>query len=155
MPRSPSRATSSWSRSLATVDVLARTGPVRVTLVAVGDSPVITLVNAILLAAMKKHATDIAIYATDGTDCTVEFTIDGAVHEEMRPERRLLAPIVRRLAIMASLPTYPRGMGAEGTIHLIVGDDRHAYFALYVEGHGDDMAARIRILPDDAPASVA
>jgi hypothetical protein len=47
-------------------------------------------------------------------------------------------------------------MGAEGTIHLIVGDDRHAYFALYVEGHGEDMAASLRPLaPDDAPASVA
>jgi type II secretory ATPase GspE/PulE/Tfp pilus assembly ATPase PilB-like protein len=122
----------------------------------VGDSPIVTLVNAILLAAMKKHATDVAIYATSDADCTVAFTIDGAVHEEMRPERRLLGPIVRRLAIMASLPTYPKGMGAEGTIHLIVGDDRHAYFALYVEGHGEDMAASLRVLaPDDVPAGVA
>jgi type II secretory ATPase GspE/PulE/Tfp pilus assembly ATPase PilB-like protein len=122
----------------------------------VGDSPIITLVNAILLAAMKKRATDIAIYATTGGDCTVEFTIDDAAHEEMRPERRLLAPIVRRLAIMASLPTYPKGMGAEGIIHLVIGDDRHAYFALYVEGHGDDMAASLRVLPPGyVPAGVA
>ena len=121
-----------------------------------GDSPIVTLVNAVLLAAMKKHATDIAIYGASSDHCTVEFTVDDAIHEEMRPERRLLAPIVRRLAIMASLPTYPKGMGAEGTIHLIVGDDRHVYFALYVEGHGEDMAASLRPLaPDDAPASVA
>jgi type II secretory ATPase GspE/PulE/Tfp pilus assembly ATPase PilB-like protein len=122
----------------------------------VGDSPIVTLVNAILLAAIKQHATEIAIYTATGADCTIEFTIDGTVHEEMRPERSLLAPIVRRLAIMASLPTYPKGMGAEGTIHLIVGDDRHAYFALYVEGHGDEMAASLRVLPpDDVPAGVA
>jgi len=116
----------------------------------------VTLVNAILLAAQKKRATEIAIYGASADHCTVEFTVDGAVHEEMRPEHRLLAPIVRRLAIMASLPTYPKGMGAEGTIHLIVGDDRHVYFALYVEGHGEDMAASLRVLaPDDAPAGVA
>jgi hypothetical protein len=37
-------------------------------------------------------------------------------------------------------------MGAEGTIHLIIGDDRHVYFALNVEGHGDEMAASLRVL---------
>ena len=121
-----------------------------------GDAPIVTLTNAILLAAVKKRATEIAIYGASAEHCTVEFTVDGAIHEEMRPERRLLAPIIRRLAIMASLPTYPKGMGAEGTIHLIIGDDRHAYFAIYVEGHGEDMAASLRVLvPDEAPASVA
>jgi hypothetical protein len=55
---------------------------------------------------------------------------------------------------MANLPIYPKGMGAEGTIHLLLGDDRHAYFALHVEGHGDDMAANLRVLPpDEAPVS--
>jgi type II secretory ATPase GspE/PulE/Tfp pilus assembly ATPase PilB-like protein len=116
----------------------------------------VTLVNAILLAAVKKSAHEIAIYAASADHCTVEFIAGDLVHEEMRPQRSLLAPIVRRLAIMASLPTYPKGMGAEGTIHLIIGDDRHVYFAVYVEGHGDDMAASLRIMaPDEAPASVA
>lgn len=115
-----------------------------------------TLVNAILLAAVKKRATEIAIYGAGAEDCTVEFTVDDAIHEEMHPERRLLAPIIRRLAIMANLPTYPKGMGAEGTIHIIIGDDRHAYFALYVEGHGEDMAASLRVLaPDETPEGVA
>ena len=119
------------------------------------DSPVVTLVNAILLAAVKKGAREVAIYGAAEGNCTVEFIAGDIVHEEMRPERTLLAPIIRRLAIMASLPTYPKGMGAEGTIHLVIGDNRHAYFALYVEGHGDDMAASLRILaPDEAPAQV-
>lgn len=121
----------------------------------VTDSPVVTLVNAILLAAVKKSAREVAIYGKAEGDCTVEFIAGDIVHEEMRPERSLLAPIIRRLAIMASLPTYPKGMGAEGTIHLIIGDNRHAYFALYVEGHGEDMAASLRILaPGEAPAHV-
>ena len=119
------------------------------------ESAVVTLVNAILLAAVKKSAREIAIYGATADDCVVEFIAGDIIHEEMRPQRSLLAPIVRRLAIMANLPTYPKGMGAEGTIHLIVGDDRHAYFALHVEGHGDDMAASLRIVaPDEAPAVV-
>jgi type II secretory ATPase GspE/PulE/Tfp pilus assembly ATPase PilB-like protein len=121
----------------------------------VADSPVVTLVNAILLAAVKKSAREIAIYGATADDCVVEFIAGDIVHEEMRPQRSLLAPIIRRLAIMASLPTYPKGMGAEGTVHLIIGDNRHAYFALFVEGHGEDMAASLRILtPDEAPAQV-
>ena len=116
------------------------------------DSPVVGLVNAILLSALKKSAREVAIYGASERDCVVELITGDIVHEEMRPQRMLLAPICRRLAIMANLPTYPKGMGAEGTIHLLIGDDRHAYFALYVEGHGDDMAANLRVLPpDEAP----
>ena len=119
------------------------------------ESPVVTLVNAILLAAVKKNAREVAIYGATDRDCVVEFIAGDIVHEEMRPQRTLLAPIVPRLAIMANLPTYPKGMGAEGTIHLIIGDKSHAYFALYVEGHGDDMAASLRMLsPDEAPAGM-
>ncbi len=33
-------------------------------------------------------------------------------------------------------------------------DDRHAYFALYVEGHGDDMAASLRIMAPDEDRAV-
>lgn len=105
----------------------------------------VTLVNAILLAALDKRAQEIAVYGLTAEDCTVEFTIGGVVHEEMRPERRLLAPIVRRLAIMGNLPSYPRGMGAEGTICLLIGLHRHAYFGIAVHGHGDDMAATLRV----------
>ena len=112
--------------------------------------------NAILLAAVKKSAREIAIYGASERDCVVELITGDIIHEEMRPQRMLLAPIVRRLAIMANLPTYPKGMGAEGMIHLVVGEDRHAYFALYVEGHGDDMAASLRVLsPDEAPPAEA
>ncbi len=131
-----------------------RARPLRVTLEPVPESAVVTLVNAILLAAIKKNAREIAIYGATADDCVVEFIAGDIIHEEMRPQRSLLAPIVRRLAIMASLPTYPKGMGAEGTIHLIVGDDRHAYFALYVKGHGDDMAASLRIMAPDEDRAV-
>lgn len=125
-------------------------------MILVTESPVVTLVNAILLSAVKKAAREVAIYGTSERDCVVELITGDIVHEEMRPQRNLLAPIVRRLAIMANLPTYPKGMGAEGMIHVIIGDDRHAYFALYVEGHGDEMAARLRLLPpEEAPATAA
>ena len=123
-------------------------------MIVVAESSVVTLVNAILLSAVKKAAREVAIYGTSERDCVVELITGDIVHEEMRPQRSLLAPIVRRLAIMANLPTYPKGMGAEGMIHVLIGDEGHAYFALYVEGHGDEMAARLRVLPpDEAPVS--
>lgn len=44
-------------------------------------------------------------------------------------------------------PTYGRGAAAEGFIHLIRGGGRHAYFKIRVEGHGADLAARLRVIP--------
>jgi type II secretory ATPase GspE/PulE/Tfp pilus assembly ATPase PilB-like protein len=120
----------------------------------VAESPVVALVNAILLSAVKKDAREVTIYGASERDCVVELITGDIVHEEMRPPRILLAPICRRLAIMANLPTYPKGMGAEGTIHIVIGEGRDVYFALHVEGHGDDMAANLHVLsPDEAPAT--
>jgi type II secretory ATPase GspE/PulE/Tfp pilus assembly ATPase PilB-like protein len=141
-------------RALTITTIRPPIGPSRRdTIETVAESPVVKLVNAILLAAVKKGAREVAIHAAAEGDCVVELIAGDIVHEEMRPQRSLLAPLVRRLAIMAHLPTYPKGMGAEGTIHLIIGDDRHAHFALYVEGHGDDMTASLRLLDQSSWSS--
>jgi type II secretory ATPase GspE/PulE/Tfp pilus assembly ATPase PilB-like protein len=109
------------------------------------DAPVIRLVNAILLSSVKKGASAIRI-RHDGTRSIVEFLIDGVAHEEMGPPVKLHAPIIRRLSIMANLPMYAKGEAAVGYIHLSLGGDRHAYFAVRVEGHGDGLEAQLRAI---------
>lgn len=118
------------------------------------DAPTIKLVNAILLSAWKKQASGFRIYR-DGERAVLEFRIAGVVQQQAAPPVALVPVIVRRLAIMASLPTYAKGEAVSGYIHLLIGDDQHAYFDVWVEGHGADMKARIRCIKADEmpPAS--
>ena len=109
------------------------------------ERPIPMLVNAILLSALHKGATEIRVHRIDGKS-RVDFVIDGTVHEEMRPPALVHDPIVRRLAVMGSLPSYGKGQYAEGRIKLVIGDTREADFALRVEGHGPALVATVRVL---------
>lgn len=109
------------------------------------DGPIIQLVNAILLSALKQRATEVAIRTVDA-QFVVDFLIDGVEQREMEPDARLRGPIVRRLGVMASVPYYRKGESGLGEIHLIIGDQREARFAVRLEGHGDAAVAYVRIL---------
>ncbi|MEO8550501.1 MAG: hypothetical protein ABI678_11030 [Kofleriaceae bacterium] len=113
------------------------------------EDPVSKLVNAILLGALKKRATEVAIRPVDG-QFVVDFLIDGVEHREMEPEAVLRGPIVRRIGVMASVPYYRKGESGLGEIRLVIGDHREARFAVRLEGHGDAAAAYVRILFDSA-----
>lgn len=108
------------------------------------ESPVVTLVNVILLAAIKQGVETIRIRRASASECVVEFATGGGSREEVRPPTQLLGPIIRRLSVMASLPVYGKGMAAEGVIRLDIGDDRHAQFEIRVEGHGDASVAYLQ-----------
>jgi len=112
------------------------------------------LVNAILLSALEKGATEIFVHRKEGRP-RVDFVIDGTEREELRPPDLLHAPIVRRLGVMGSLPVYGRGQFAEGRIKLMIGATREADFAVRVEGHGPTLAARVRVLSGSAPVGEA
>ena len=111
------------------------------------EGPITKLVYAILLSALKKRATDIAVHRVDGQS-RVAFLIDGSETEEMRPPSPLHERIVRKLAVLGSLPAYAKGQHAEGTFKLRIGATREADFALRVEGHGETLAAYLRVLSD-------
>lgn len=109
------------------------------------DSPVIRLVNAVLVSAIKSRASMIRIERS-----VITFTIGGTESEEMRLPDGLTAPVVRRVSIMANLPMYARGKAAEGRIHLLAGDDRETHFAVRVAGHGDALRATLVLFrPED------
>jgi type II secretory ATPase GspE/PulE/Tfp pilus assembly ATPase PilB-like protein len=118
----------------------------------VSDSPVVKLVNAVLLSALQQGSRTITIRRATAESCVVSLERDGVAHESMRPPIKLLAPMIRRLSIMARLPTYARGEVATGQIRLVIGDQRRADFAVRVEGHGDDRIAQLEVLAGDGVA---
>lgn len=110
------------------------------------DSPLVRLTYAILLSAVRKNADTISLGQREGAG-VVTFVISGEVSQEMAPPLQVLGAVVRRLSIMANLPTYGRDKEAEGELGLQLESGELATFAIRAFGHGDSLGAVLRRLP--------
>src|SRR5262249_14354210 len=66
------------------------------------QAPVIRMINALLLQALRERASDIHFEPYD-TRSVVRFRIDGLLGDVIEPPRALHAALVSRLKVMASL----------------------------------------------------
>ena len=96
-----------------------------------GEAPVVKLVNAVLLSAIKKRASDIHVEPYEKS-FRVRFRIDGILQEEMRPPLKLRNAILSRLKIMASLDIAERRLPQDGRIKLKIGANREMDFRVSV-----------------------
>src|SRR3954471_15152659 len=96
-------------------------------------APVVRLVNAILLNAIKKGASDIHVEPYE-KKLRVRYRIDGVLMEEMQPPLKLKNAIASRLKIMASLDIAERRLPQDGRIKLKM-------------GKGKEMDFRVSVLP--------
>src|SRR5687768_3869166 len=92
-----------------------------------GEAPVVKLCNAILLAAIKKKASDIHVEPYEKS-FRIRYRIDGILHEEMRPPMKLKNAITSRFKIMASLDIAERRLPQDGRIKLKIGKNREMDF---------------------------
>jgi len=83
-----------------------------------GESPIINLVNQILLKAIKERASDIHV-EPEQKFMRVRFRIDGVLYEVMRQRADLHAPIISRLKIMANLDIAERRLPQDGRIQVL------------------------------------
>jgi hypothetical protein len=98
-------------------------------------TPVQKLVYVMMLSAIKKNAERLTL--TAGKDAfVVDFTIDGVRREEMRP------PVLLRDAIFAHLREMTGG--DLGTIHLMLGEERHHFFGITINTTGPVWRAEIQ-----------
>ena len=96
-------------------------------------APVVRLVNAILLNAIKKGASDIHVEPYE-KKLRVRYRVDGVLMEEMQPPMKLKNAIASRLKIMASLDIAERRLPQDGRIKLKM-------------GKGKEMDFRVSVLP--------
>jgi type IV pilus assembly protein PilB len=96
-----------------------------------GEAPVVKLCNMILLAAIKKKASDIHIEPYE-KEFRIRYRIDGILYEEMRPPKKLQNAIISRVKIMASLDISERRLPQDGRIKLKIGKDREMDFRVSV-----------------------
>ena len=84
------------------------------------DAPVVRLINALLLEAVKEGASDVHI-ETEERRLSVRFRIDGVLREVISPKRALAPLLVSRIKVMGKLDIAEKRMPQDGRVSLRVG----------------------------------
>jgi type IV pilus assembly protein PilB len=107
------------------------------------DAPVVKLVNLIIQEAVSLRASDIHIEPF-GDRIRVRYRIDGVLVERDSPPRRLLAPMLSRIKIMASIDIAEKRRCQDGRIKVTI-SGRHydLRLSLLPTNHGQSAVMRI------------
>jgi general secretion pathway protein E len=84
------------------------------------DAPVVRLINALLLQAIRDGASDIHIEAEEKR-VVVRFRIDGVLREVLEPARALAPLLVSRIKVMARLDIAEKRVPHDGRVTLRIG----------------------------------
>lgn len=84
------------------------------------QAPVIRMINALLLQALKERASDLHFEPYESR-AVVRFRVDGVLRDVIEPPRALHAALVSRLKIMASLDIAEKRLPQDGRIALKLG----------------------------------
>lgn len=85
------------------------------------DAPVISLVNNILVEAMRRSASDIHIESYEHTS-RVRMRIDGVLQEVITVPREMRRPLIARIKIMSKLDISESRLPQDGRIKIKVGN---------------------------------
>lgn len=84
----------------------------------VDGSPVVNLINYLILQAIRKNASDIHIEPSR-TFATVRFRIDGQLVEMLRPRRDIYPAMVSRIKVMAKLDISEQRVPQDGRCQVL------------------------------------
>jgi len=84
------------------------------------DAPVVRLINALLLEAIKESASDVHV-ETQERRLVVRFRVDGILREVLEPRRALSPLLVSRIKVMAKLDIAEKRLPQDGRVSLRVG----------------------------------
>ena len=85
------------------------------------QAPVIRMINALLLQALRERASDLHFEPYEGR-AVVRFRIDGMLRDALEPPRALHGALVSRVKIMAGLDIAEKRLPQDGRIALKLGD---------------------------------
>jgi general secretion pathway protein E len=107
------------------------------------QTPVIKLVNLLILEALRARASDIHLEAgADGL--RVRYRIDGVLQEMSHPPRQYQAAVISRVKIMAALNIAERRLAQDGRIRLRLSDrDLDLRVSITPTLHGESVVLRI------------
>ncbi len=84
-----------------------------------GESPVIKLVNFLIVSAVQEGASDIHIEPDEGA-LRVRFRVDGRLYEKITPPASMSAAVASRIKIMAALDISERRVPQDGAITVAI-----------------------------------
>jgi type IV pilus assembly protein PilB len=107
------------------------------------DAPVVKLVNSIIAEAAERGASDIHFEPEQG-EMRVRFRVDGILSTSAMVPRRMVAGLVSRIKVMASLDIAQRRTPQDGRVGLTV-DGRHVDLRIVTlpSVHGESVVVRI------------
>ncbi|WP_156679475.1 type II secretion system ATPase GspE [Sphingomonas profundi] len=107
------------------------------------DSPVIRLINALLLEAVKEGASDIHV-ETQEKHLIVRFRVDGVLRDIVEPKRALAPLLVSRIKVMARLDIAEKRVPQDGRVTLRIGGyDIDARVSTIPTQHGERVVLRL------------
>jgi general secretion pathway protein E len=107
------------------------------------DAVIIRLINALLTEAVKENASDIHIEPFENR-LVVRFRVDGVLREVLAPARRIAAPVVSRIKVMAKLDIAEKRLPQDGRIGLrIAGRPVDVRVSTIPAGHGERVVLRL------------
>jgi general secretion pathway protein E len=107
------------------------------------DAPIIQLINALLMQALREGASDIHIEPFE-TRSVVRFRLDGALRDVIEPKRALHAAIVSRIKVMAQLDIAEKRLPQDGRITLrLAGRPVDVRVSTLPTGHGERVVMRL------------
>ncbi|MBS1196337.1 MAG: ral secretory pathway protein [Proteobacteria bacterium] len=81
------------------------------------DAPIIRMINAVLMEALREKASDIHFEPFESRS-VIRFRLDGSLRDVIEPHRALHGAIVSRIKIMASLDIAEKRLPQDGRISL-------------------------------------
>ena len=107
------------------------------------EAPVIRLVSLIITNALEQRASDIHIEPFEDR-LIVRYRIDGVLHEVESPPKRMSAPVISRVKILANLDIAERRLPQDGRIRLrIQGKEIDLRVSTVPTMHGESVVMRI------------
>ena len=107
------------------------------------DAPIIRLINALLMQAIKENASDIHIEPYENR-LAVRFRVDGVMREILQPRRELAPLIASRVKVMAKLDIAEKRLPQDGRISLRLGGRAvDVRVSTIPSGHGERVVLRL------------
>jgi len=107
------------------------------------DAPIIKLVNSVIVEAYKTRASDIHLEPL-AKNFRVRYRIDGVLHEQKGPPKRLQAAIIARLKIQSNMSIAEHRIPQDGRIQTSVGGKTiDLRVSCIPTSHGESIVMRI------------
>ena len=107
------------------------------------DAPVVRLINAILIEAIRARASDVHVEVEEA-QLVVRFRVDGVLREALTSNRGLAAQLVSRIKVMGRLDIAEKRLPQDGRVSLRVAEFQlDARISTIPTQHGERVVMRL------------